>query len=305
MFATFISIIYLGHLAASLLIVISNVMVFKEINALARSQARVKLSLISQISNWYFFLLSMYFLIGRVFYGRFAAFFYSHSEPLAFLCEYHVIVSFGAYLAGFVVFVLSLENGKYKAQFKQLAWTHMAMLSVALQTSFWISNIFQGFIWFILPTSLVIVNDTFSYIFGFFWGRTRLIEISPNKTWEGFIGGMVSTLGISVLLAYCLSSYSWMTTLVWKWLVPYLGGSLPLSPIVLHGFALGLFASLVAPYGGFFASGLKRAFGLKDFGSILMGHGGLTDRTDCQFFMGTFTYIYITTFLRRLPIVPY
>jgi len=42
------------------------------------------------------------------------------------------------------------------------------------------------------------------------------------------------------------------------------------------------FASLVAPFGGFFASGFKRAFNIKDFGHSIPGHGGMTDRMDCQ-----------------------
>jgi len=49
----------------------------------------------------------------------------------------------------------------------------------------------------------------------------------------------------------------------------------------------------------FFASGVKRAFNFKDFGDTIPGHGGLTDRMDCQFLMGLFTYVYINSFLNR------
>lgn len=55
-----------------------------------------------------------------------------------------------------------------------------------------------------------------------------------------------------------------------------------------------VFASLVAPFGGFFASGFKRAFKIKDFGDTIPGHGGFTDRMDCQIIMGLFVYVYIT-----------
>lgn len=51
-----------------------------------------------------------------------------------------------------------------------------------------------GIVWFILPCSLVITNDIFAYIFGVSFGKTPLIELSPKKTWEGFIGGCFSTL---------------------------------------------------------------------------------------------------------------
>lgn len=58
------------------------------------------------------------------------------------------------------------------------------------------------------------------------------------------------------------------------------------------------FASLIAPFGGFFASGVKRAFNVKDFGDIIPGHGGLTDRMDCQFLMGVFASIYYQSFIK-------
>lgn len=60
------------------------------------------------------------------------------------------------------------------------------------------------------------------------------------------------------------------------------------------------FASLIAPFGGFFASGVKRAFKIKDFGQSIPGHGGMTDRMDCQFLMGLFAYIYYQSFIKVL-----
>lgn len=65
----------------------------------------------------------------------------------------------------------------------------------------------------------------------------------------------------------------------------------------LHALVLASFASLIAPFGGFFASGLKRSFKIKDFGDSIPGHGGMTDRMDCQFIMGFFAYMYYHTFI--------
>jgi CDP-diglyceride synthetase len=58
--------------------------------------------------------------------------------------------------------------------------------------------------------------------------------------------------------------------------------TIPYAPYQFHLLVMACFASLVAPFGGFFASGFKRAFNIKDFGSSIPGHGGMTDRMDCQ-----------------------
>ena len=68
-------------------------------------------------------------------------------------------------------------------------------------------------------------------------------------------------------------------------------------PFFIHCFFMSLFASIIGPFGGFFASGFKRAFKIKDFGDIIPGHGGIMDRFDCQFLMATFVNVYIHSFI--------
>jgi phosphatidate cytidylyltransferase len=70
-----------------------------------------------------------------------------------------------------------------------------------------------------------------------------------------------------------------------------------MAPMQIHILVFGTFASLIAPFGGFFASGLKRTFKIKDFGDSIPGHGGITDRMDCQFIMGFFAYMYYHSFI--------
>ena len=69
------------------------------------------------------------------------------------------------------------------------------------------------------------------------------------------------------------------------------------APIQFHAIIFAIFSSLIAPFGGFFASGVKRAFKMKDFADTIPGHGGLTDRMDCQLLMGIFAYLYTTSFV--------
>ena len=76
-----------------------------------------------------------------------------------------------------------------------------------------------------------------------------------------------------------------------------------IEPIYIHEFFMALFASLVAPFGGFFASAIKRAYGKKDFTSLIPGHGGLMDRFDCQFLMLYFTGVYYATFIRYVCLI--
>ncbi len=73
--------------------------------------------------------------------------------------------------------------------------------------------------------------------------------------------------------------------------------SVTMEPMQIHTVIFATFASLIAPFGGFFASGLKRTFKIKDFGDSIPGHGGMTDRMDCQFIMGFFAYMYYHSFI--------
>lgn len=105
---------------------------------------------------------------------------------------------------------------------------------------------------------------------------------------------------------------------------PQLGSvpTLHYAPFQIHCLVMATFASLVAPFGGFFASGFKRAFNIKDFGHSIPGHGGMTDRMDCQyvplpllsarsigaddtrFMMGIFAYTYYSSIIRIQNVSP-
>ncbi|VDL72328.1 unnamed protein product [Nippostrongylus brasiliensis] len=273
----------------------------------------------------YFLVTSNYFIFGESLIDYWAILL-RKDNFLHFLINYHRLISFGLYCVGFVWFVLSLKKGYYMRQFSLFAWTHITLLLIVCQSFFIIQNIFQGTIWFLVPVAMIICCDVMSYMFGFFFGRTPLIKLSPKKTWEGFIGGAISTVVFGVMLSYFLYNRPFFVCPVEDYYIDNTNCTIPSSfqlqryslprpfswffnilkrdphvyifPFVGHAIVMALFASLLGPFGGFFASGFKRAFKIKDFGDVIPGHGGLMDRFDCQLLMGTFVSVYIHTFIR-------
>lgn len=107
------------------------------------------------------------------------------------------------------------------------------------------------------------ITDSFAYFTGVFFGRHKLIpEISPKKTVEGSVGGIL----------FCVASF-----LVFGLLVSQFTGSTP-NYLVLA--CLGLFVSVLSQIGDLIASLVKREHGVKDYGKIFPGHGGVMDRFD-------------------------
>ncbi|KNE67458.1 hypothetical protein AMAG_11920 [Allomyces macrogynus ATCC 38327] len=328
MVAGFFGVLFAGPLWVIMIVLVLQLAVFREVIQIAHVPSKEKKLPWFRVINWYFLAATNYYLYGESVLHHFGL--YRHIPPLLVpLATHHRFISFSLYMVGLVMFVLNLKRGYYKFQFSQFAWTHMALLLVVLQSHAIINNVLEGLIWFFLPVALVIVNDVFAYIFGFFFGKTPLIKLSPKKTWEGFLGGAASTLvfgfivsSLLIKVPYFICPLKDLTTSLWtpvscpvnpvfvpqEYAVPpvlpfLVGKTVHIAPLQFHALVMSLFASSIAPFGGFFASGVKRAFKIKDFGTSIPGHGGVTDRFDCQFIMGTFSYLYVTTFGRpALPI---
>ncbi len=106
------------------------------------------------------------------------------------------------------------------------------------------------------------LNDVSQYLWGKILGRRRIIpSISPNKTWEGMLGGILMTSLLSLLLAPILTPFG-----------PYLA------------ICIGTLISITGLLGDLSISAIKRDLGLKDTGKLLPGHGGLLDRIDSLIF---------------------
>ncbi|MGB5028052.1 MAG: phosphatidate cytidylyltransferase [Chitinophagaceae bacterium] len=135
----------------------------------------------------------------------------------------------------------------------------------------------------VIPVIIILsiwINDTMAYIVGSLIGKTPLSPISPKKTWEGTVGG--------ILLAIIVVGF--------------------LFPLIYFGssaFTLFLFiapiaaiAAIVGTYGDLLESKLKRLAGVKDSGQIMPGHGGFLDRFDSLLLATPFVWLYVQLFIK-------
>ncbi|KAG2258757.1 hypothetical protein Bca52824_078051 [Brassica carinata] len=117
----------------------------------------------------------------------------------------------------------------------------------------------------------IIASDTFAFLGGKAFGKTPLISISPKKTWEGAVAGLVGCITVTVLLSKSLS---------WP------------QPIV-STIAFGVLNFLGSVFGDLIESMIKRDAGVKDSGSLIPGHGGILDRVDSYVFTGALAYSFV------------
>lgn len=139
----------------------------------------------------------------------------------------------------------------------------------------------------ILTFFIASVNDTFALFIGLKFGRHRLSpEISPKKSVEGSVAGLISSVIFAMLVP--LVAFRLADT------VPAIAADLAVShypPIWTFGL-LGLIAGALSQIGDLVASLVKRHCGIKDFGSIFPGHGGMLDRMDGILFCGVACYVF-------------
>ncbi len=131
----------------------------------------------------------------------------------------------------------------------------------------------------VLPLALILMiwmNDTMAYIVGSFIGKTPFSAISPKKTWEGTIGGVLLTLAGAAVWAY-YSPFSMYTLIDWM--------------------MLAAITCIAGTAGDLLESKLKRMAAVKDSGNLMPGHGGALDRFDSLLVTLPFAFCYILWFM--------
>ncbi len=158
------------------------------------------------------------------------------------------------------------------ASFESLVMNIFGFLYVALAFSYlvYLREAPQGFLLVVAAFLITCMTDTFAYFVGIGLGKHKLIPaISPNKTWEGSIGGLLGCLVVLLIYNQLLLHWPFWPTLI----------------VVVVG-------SCLAQMGDLLESALKRWAGVKDAGHIILGHGGILDRFDSMIMVAPLLYYF-------------
>lgn len=162
----------------------------------------------------------------------------------------------------------------------QVARTLLIILYVGVLFSFlgFIRDLPLGWAWLFLVLACTFGADTGAYFAGRHLGRHKLApKVSPGKTIEGFLGGILASIGVAFLVKF----------------------------IIYNGFsnfqcvAVGTLVGVVGPAGDLAESLIKRSVGVKDSGKLIPGHGGMLDRVDALLFTAPVVYAYAFLFGSR------
>ena len=129
-------------------------------------------------------------------------------------------------------------------------------------------------VWLVIITAFG--TDICAYFAGVTMGKHKLCpKISPKKTWEGAIGGILGSVILSGLFGLFFA-----------------------KEFLIHCLVIGFLASIVSMFGDLTASIFKRKMGIKDYGNLIPGHGGILDRFDSVLFTGPVVYFYAVIILQ-------
>lgn len=193
--------------------------------------------------------------------------------------NYFTLPAFYTYTLIFVLFLISIISIlRVKKNIMDIVITFFGIFYVAVLIDFIVltmDDFSKGSIYVWLIFIIAFITDIFAYFTGYLFGKHKLIpKVSPKKTVEGSIGGIIGSTIMCVVFGYFFE--------------------IDLKLIVF----LGLFGSIVAQFGDLFASSIKRYVGIKDYGKLIPGHGGILDRFDSVILVAPFVYSVINLFIK-------
>lgn len=171
-----------------------------------------------------------------------------------------------------------------KVNFKEFVFSNFTYIYIPFLLSFIpeMFNLKYGNILYLFLMFTVMSTDACAYIVGSKFGKNKLISISPKKSVEGSLGGTIASI-ITIFLTY----------LVFAKINIINQADINIYLLILFTFIL----SILSQFGDLIASYIKRYFNKKDYGKILMGHGGILDRIDSLILTAPIAYLLFKTFL--------
>ena len=165
-----------------------------------------------------------------------------------------------------------------KTTFKDIAYTFLGIFYVVFFIMFvaFIDGMTNGkiLIWYALFAAWG--TDISAYVIGKYFGKHKFSKVSPKKSIEGCIGGVIGAVILMIAYTYIANTY-------WGMNYSYLFIT-----------AIGVMLSLIGQIGDFAASSIKRFVDIKDFSNLIPGHGGMLDRIDSLIFLAPFAYALFT-----------
>ncbi|MEC4559060.1 MAG: phosphatidate cytidylyltransferase ['Conium maculatum' witches'-broom phytoplasma] len=182
---------------------------------------------------------------------------------LSSFSQYTLFSLFGL---AFALFLYFLFNNSFRTQ--HLTHILLILTYISVFSAAFLSLILISYKWFLYLFLITIASDSFAYFIGNLYGKRLLFpSVSPKKTWEGFLGGIVATTLLAVL---------------------FYSGYLDNYPAIVFLVVFTIINSIIAQMGDLIASKFKRDYKIKDFSNLFPGHGGLLDRFDSILFLSFF-----------------
>ena len=175
-----------------------------------------------------------------------------------------------------------------------LRYYPLKLLSIDTNVKTWqftVNNTIRPSLLLIFVIFSTFMTDIGAYFVGVFFGKNKINErISPHKTWEGFVGGIIVSFLLSSSLGLILSSVGWP---IYESRSPNPELSFALNDKWYLILILSALIPLFATLGDFVFSSIKRYWGIKDYGKLIPGHGGVLDRLDSIIFAVIISSIFV------------